>query len=151
MLAIEVVFLTGRYVATAHNTRTVGEWPPHPARVFSALVATHHATPQPAVDERVVLEWLEQIGAPHITASDASKRDVVTVYVPVNDVGMTDVDAEAGRLDAARALLAQAVSVSDVKAVKKHQAETKKAEAALSRAIERATSATGTMPKPEYG
>ena len=40
MLAIEVTFLTGRYVATAYNTRTESEWPPHPARLFSALAAT---------------------------------------------------------------------------------------------------------------
>ena len=53
MLAIEVAFLTGRYVATAYNTRTETEWPPHPARLFSALVATHfsadpHLTPDHA-------------------------------------------------------------------------------------------------------
>ena len=36
---IEVNFLTGRFVATCHNDRRQPEWPPHPARLFSALVA----------------------------------------------------------------------------------------------------------------
>ena len=40
MIAIEVELLTGRYVATSFNDRRVPEWPPHPARLFSALVAT---------------------------------------------------------------------------------------------------------------
>jgi hypothetical protein len=59
MLAIELVFLTGRYVATAYNSRTESEWPPHPARVFSALSATHFTTdatsPLQHVDECGVL------------------------------------------------------------------------------------------------
>ena len=42
MLAIEIEFLTGRYAATAHNDRKCAEWPPHPARFFSALVAALH-------------------------------------------------------------------------------------------------------------
>lgn len=89
MLAIEVVFLTGRYVATAYNTRAEGEWPPHPARLFSALVATHCAADPSlgpdAAGERAVLEWLEQQGAPQIRATEATARDVVTVFVPGND------------------------------------------------------------------
>ena len=97
MLAIEVSFLTGRYVATAYNTRTEGEWPPHPARLFSALVATHFADGSSAAEstgERDALEWLEGQGAPDIAASQASRRDVATVFVPVNDVASTDVDRE---------------------------------------------------------
>ena len=40
MFAIRVECLTGRYVATAYDDRSRAEWPPHPARLFSALVAT---------------------------------------------------------------------------------------------------------------
>ena len=42
MLALEIEFLTGRYRATNFRERYAVEWPPHPARVFSALVATHY-------------------------------------------------------------------------------------------------------------
>jgi CRISPR-associated protein Csb2 len=78
MLAIEVAFLTGRYVATAYNTRNESEWPPHPARLFSALVAAHFAADATSVpdhsNERLLLEWLERQGAPSILASDATPR-----------------------------------------------------------------------------
>lgn len=89
MLAIEVEFLTGRYAATAHNDRGSAEWPPHPARFFSALVAALHD--QDAVDqaERDALLWLEQQDAPTLKGDPESKigrRQVQDVYVPVNDV-----------------------------------------------------------------
>lgn len=83
MLALEVTFLTGRYVATEYNDRSRAEWPPHPARLFSALVAAHASDPIP--EEREALQWLERQDPPEIAASSASEREVVTVYVPVND------------------------------------------------------------------
>ena len=82
--AIEVVFLTGRYVATYHNQRQRGEWPPHPARLFSALVAAWAEDGQDP-EERAALEWLEALAPPGIAASDAVHRTVATHYVPVND------------------------------------------------------------------
>lgn len=88
MLAIEVEFLTGRYVATAHDDRNESEWPPHPARLFSALVATWAETDEPAASERSILERLESLAAPLITASDAARRAVVTHFVPVNDAAV---------------------------------------------------------------
>lgn len=83
MFALAIEFLTGRYVATAFNDRGRAEWPPHPARVFSALVATHFEEPEPAA--RAALEWLEQQGPPALLASEAFEREVHTVFVPVND------------------------------------------------------------------
>lgn len=84
---IEVNFLTGRYVATFHNDRRQPEWPPHPARLFSALVATWAEDGcDPA--ERAVLEWLEALGPPAIAASDAGCRKVVSHFVPVNDTAV---------------------------------------------------------------
>ena len=82
--AIEVNFLTGRYVATYHNDRQRGEWPPHPARLFSALVAAW-AEDGSDPEEREALEWLEVQGAPEIAASGAAHRKVVSHFVPVND------------------------------------------------------------------
>lgn len=137
MLAIEVAFLTGRYVATAYNNRLEPEWPPHPARLFSALVATHFSTDAPSPEERAALLWLETLEAPSIRASDASARDVATVFVPVNDVAMTNVDAEAASLDEARIALEAARASGVAKAIKAATSQAKKAENRLSAAIAR--------------
>ena len=83
---IEVNFLTGRYVATSHNDRRRPEWPPHPARLFSALVATWADSDSPSQTERETLEWLEDLGAPGIVdETKAVPRKVVSHFVPVND------------------------------------------------------------------
>ena len=89
MLAIEVELLTGRYAATAHNDRGRAEWPPHPARFFSALVAALHDHEPPDEAERAALLWLERQGAPSLLVDPETRvgrRQVHDVYVPVNDV-----------------------------------------------------------------
>lgn len=87
MLAIHVELLTGRYVATAHDDRRRAEWPPHPARLFSALVAAHYDCETPNPSEREALHWLENQPAPSMRVSrTAGRRDVLDVFVPVNDV-----------------------------------------------------------------
>ena len=85
---IEVNFLTGRYVATFHNDRQRSEWPPHPARLFSTLVAAWADADEPDVTEREALEWLEAQGPPAIAASDSVPRSVVSHFVPVNDTSI---------------------------------------------------------------
>lgn len=84
---IEVNFLTGRYVATHHNKRDRAEWPPHPARLFSALVATW-ADGDCDVTERQALEWLETQGPPSISTLGATPREPVSHFVPVNDTSV---------------------------------------------------------------
>lgn len=86
--AIEVNFLTGRYVATSHNDRRRSEWPPHPARLFSALVSTWADADQPDQEERRALEWIENQGAPAIAAPEAVPRSTVSHFVPVNDTAI---------------------------------------------------------------
>ncbi|MBM3267883.1 MAG: type I-U CRISPR-associated protein Cas5/Cas6 [Candidatus Sericytochromatia bacterium] len=89
MLAIEIELLTGRYVATAHNDRGRAEWPPHPARFFSALVAALYDTEDVDEAKRAALTWLEQQSAPSLWVDPESRigrRQVQDVYVPVNDV-----------------------------------------------------------------
>jgi CRISPR-associated protein Csb2 len=89
MLAIEVELLTGRYAATAHNDRGRAEWPPHPARFFSALVAALHDHDPVDSAERNALLWLEKQGAPSLRVDlepRIGRREVQDVYVPVNDV-----------------------------------------------------------------
>lgn len=102
MLAIEVELLTGRYAATAHNDRRRAEWPPHPARFFSALVDALHDDDPVDPTEREALLWLEKQEAPSLQVDPESKvgrRDVQDVYVPVNDVtlGLDEAIREAER------------------------------------------------------
>lgn len=98
MLAIEVELLTGRYAATEHNDRSRAEWPPHPARFFSALVAALHDRAPVDDPERQALLWLEQQGAPQLDVDldvdeRVGRREVRAVFVPVNDVTLVG-DAE---------------------------------------------------------
>lgn len=84
MFALEVRFLTGRYVASRADARDEPEWPPHPARLFSALVNTWAEGGREASEE-AALRWLEDQPPPAMVASDHSTRPVQTVYVPPND------------------------------------------------------------------
>jgi len=98
MFALGIDFITGVAVMTDPSTREKAEWPPHPARVFMALVAAHYESrPLPEDgkaaeaawdNERTALEWLEAQGAPQMSWPEASPRNVVKVYVPVNDAGV---------------------------------------------------------------
>ena len=94
MLVLRIDLLSGRYAATAYNDREQVEWPPHPARLFSALVATW-AEGQPGTAngdaELAALRWLEEQPPPAILASSiasAGTRKATVVFVPVNDVGV---------------------------------------------------------------
>ena len=87
-IGIEVNFLTGRFVATCHNDRRQPEWPPHPARLFSALVAAWADADELNCEERVALEWLESQTPPEVAASEAVPRRAVSHFVPVNDASV---------------------------------------------------------------
>lgn len=85
MFALGVRYLHGFVAATKPDRRDQPEWPPHPGRVFMALVAAHFQTgDDPA--ERDALIWLESLAQPPaIHAGAALSRQAVTQYVPVND------------------------------------------------------------------
>jgi CRISPR-associated protein Csb2 len=84
---------TGVYVATRYNdpTRSEPEWPPHPDRLFSALVA---AAGEPAENdlaripdrEASALRWLlePQRGPLHLAVSQSRNRSATDVYMPSN-------------------------------------------------------------------
>ena len=98
MFAIGIDFITGVAVMTDAASREKAEWPPHPARVFMALVAAHYESKPLTEDgleakvawtcERAALEWLESQEAPQMNWPEASPRDVLKFYVPVNDAGV---------------------------------------------------------------
>jgi len=115
MFAIRIDLLTGRYAATAYNDREKAEWPPHPARLFSAMVATW-AEGQPGSAEGdaelAALQWIEQLPAPVILASPGAtvaSRSAATVFVPVNDVGVINAP-DRSKLEEAEHSVAEAVS-----------------------------------------
>jgi CRISPR-associated protein Csb2 len=85
MFAIAVELLCGRYTAMQFNDRTRPEWPPHPARLFSAMVAAWADADEPDPAERSALRWLEQQDPPAIRCSLGRGRQVLTHFVPVND------------------------------------------------------------------
>lgn len=91
MLAIEVELLTGVSVAAHPDNRDEPEWPPHPDRLFQALVAAWGRNEPPLDDERAALEWLERLDSEGLVVSApwAHRRDVVPVYVPPNDARTT--------------------------------------------------------------
>jgi CRISPR-associated protein Csb2 len=96
MIEIGLRFLAGRIIATHPADRERAEWPPHPDRVFMALVAAWGASDR-LPDEAEALRWLESLGAPELVASqelddersEVTRREVVTSYVPVNDTELS--------------------------------------------------------------
>jgi CRISPR-associated protein Csb2 len=87
VFALSVTYLNGRvYSATFEDgdEKLEPEWPPHPSRLFSALVA---AWGEGGAEEelRPALEWLEEQPAPTIYAGSHSVRKLVQAFVPVND------------------------------------------------------------------
>jgi CRISPR-associated protein Csb2 len=86
MLALTIELLDGTYRAALPDG-SGAEWPPHPERVFSALVQAWGDGGHDPLERRA-LEWLEQQSAPAIEADPlarVSMRDMPMVYVPPND------------------------------------------------------------------
>lgn len=93
MLTIRVDYLTGVCFASRHDDRSRAEWPPHPDRLYSALVAAAAeptngdgadvATEIPR-PESEALDWLARLGAPQVRAFEASERIGVDVFMPTN-------------------------------------------------------------------
>ena len=89
MFALEVEYLLRRSFAASFRDRSEAEWPPHPARLFSALAAAYFENG--SVDrERRALEWLENQPAPLIHAGEASEGVRTEAFVPANYVKKSD-------------------------------------------------------------
>jgi CRISPR-associated protein Csb2 len=84
MFSLEVEFLLGRYTATDYRDRERAEWPPHPSRLFSAMVAASYEAGL-GESARAALLWLERQPPPQICAGEATEQSRVTAFVPVND------------------------------------------------------------------
>ena len=60
MIALGVELLMRRAVITRWDNRAETEWPPHPDRLFMALVAAWGDTGE-NLEHRKALEWLEEL------------------------------------------------------------------------------------------
>lgn len=106
-LVIACEFLTGVCVAADHADRDRPEWPPHPARLYSALLSAWADAGEPE-EERAALDLLEQLGPPELEVPPAGRRDAVSHYVPPNDVSAGRPGA---RLPASPKAIREAVAV----------------------------------------
>lgn len=149
MLALHVHLLRHVFVATSYNDRSHAEWPPHPARLFSALVDSLHHDEPVDPEESLALDALAKLPAPRILASDQHTRDARTFFVPVNDTAVTDgaslVKKEAALLDA-RSELAALPSEASSKVVAKAERAVTKAQDALAKQAVKSGLAPSTIP-----
>jgi CRISPR-associated protein Csb2 len=149
VFAITVELLAGRYTATQFNDRSEAEWPPHPARLYSAMVATWADSDEPDQGERAALCWLEQQAAPVIHCGEASRRTVVTHFVGVNDPSaLTRGDSWAqstyASLQGGRQAVLEAERAGDARALKRAQGTLAKAQKKATEDAAKAGKPTGT-------
>jgi CRISPR-associated protein Csb2 len=83
-VAISVSFIRGTFDASSVRDNARHEWPPHPARLFNALVDTAANTGQ-LETVKDALRWLETQPAPQIILSTSNaKQSERVAYVPTN-------------------------------------------------------------------
>ena len=87
MLQLRIGFPSGHYFGASADNPREPEWPPHPSRVYSALVAAAYSGGNPpSPDERHALHRLEAAPPPALDFPAADLRPAPDVFVPVNDV-----------------------------------------------------------------
>jgi CRISPR-associated protein Csb2 len=149
VIAIEVDLIANRYVASSYYARSKPEWPPHPARLFSALVATAFDDGVISEDFRLALHWLERQGPPHILASEASERTVIATYVPTPGQSVLgDWSRQEAKLREARAELDEAQQSGNAKAVRSAERSVQTARKKLDEQIARAIADDGAASAP---
>ncbi len=156
MLALRVHFLTDRFAGCRFDDRTAAEWPPHPSRVYAALVEALHApTGDSGMDpeEAQALDLLATLGAPRILASGASARRVMTHFVPVNDASQVGVDVSTHEMNVTHAEAAclsaeAALRQADTRAQAKAEARLAKTRVTLASAQRALTQALAVAAAP---
>ena len=78
-LLLSIRFHDGRY----HGA---GDWPPAPARLLQALVASAARGTKLADEDKAALEWLETLEAPMIAAPAVRQGQSLSNFVPNNDL-----------------------------------------------------------------
>lgn len=85
-LTINVEYLLGKVYSSEYNDPSKVEWPPHPSRLFSAMVAAYHECSL-GDDARKALIWLESLNPPSIYVNPpiSDNTGSIETFVPVND------------------------------------------------------------------
>ena len=85
---LSVFFPSGRYYAAEVHDPSLPEWPPHPSRLFSAVVASAFKGDKCMTKlKRKTIEWLESLPLPSIAAPEAELSPAMICYVPPGDIG----------------------------------------------------------------
>jgi len=83
---LRVDFPSGRCYAAQASDPSWPEWPPHPSRLYSALVASVYRNSDGMTDQkRAVLKWMEALPPPNIAVPRANLTQAPTSYVPPGD------------------------------------------------------------------
>lgn len=99
MLVLEIEYLQRVSYAARYNRPSEPEWPPHPDRVFMALVDAWGVSGR-RTSGADALRWLESQGPPEIAAPDANRRGTFRNFVPTSSNGAQGL----GYLDASNVL-----------------------------------------------
>jgi CRISPR-associated protein Csb2 len=84
---LRIDFPSGRYYAAQAHAPSLPEWPPHPSRIFSALVASaYRSCAGITAQKRAALKWFETLSAPYIVAPNATLLESPVFYVPPGDL-----------------------------------------------------------------
>jgi CRISPR-associated protein Csb2 len=87
MFGLRVTYLTRRVFASVFDEgdfKQTPEWPPHPGRLYHALVSAWAETGRDELQQRF-LEWLERQPPPTLRCGEAKPWEMPATYVPVND------------------------------------------------------------------
>ncbi len=85
-LLIAVRFHEGRYHGAEDGFDGAKGWPPSPARLFQALVASAAKGSRIEADDQDALLWLERLQPPRLSAPAAHHGQDVKLFVPNNDL-----------------------------------------------------------------
>ena len=85
-LVIAVRFHDGRYHGEGDGFNGTEGWPPSPARLFQALVASAAQGRLIDLESQRALRWLEGLPAPQIAAPPARRGAAIPHFVPNNDL-----------------------------------------------------------------
>src|SRR5688500_6003357 len=96
MFALEVEYLMGKVYAGACRDRREPEWPPHPARLFSALASACFETDLSQIGVEA-LQWLEVQPSPHLAVGDPGECAPYNGFVPTNYVDKTGIHTKQPR------------------------------------------------------
>jgi CRISPR-associated protein Csb2 len=97
-LVVSVELLSGRYEAGGAEDQQLAEWPPHPARLFCALVAAARGE-----KDRAVLAWLERQPPPSVHADRQAATLTRSAYVVTNTLSPGGSQTHPGRTNGRRA------------------------------------------------